>query len=60
MSDFSIECALIEAESKGLDGSEMLEYAASANSVPLCEAERVYENLFSFQNRIAERLGITL
>lgn len=60
MSDFAIECALIEAENKGLMGNQMLEYAAQANSVTVQDAARVYDFLYNFQNRIADRLGITM
>ncbi len=60
MSDFAIECALIEAENKGLNGEAMLQYAAQANGASVSEAARVYDFLYNFQNRIAERLGIAL
>jgi hypothetical protein len=38
----------------------MLQYAAQANGASISEAARVYDFLYNFQNRIAERLGIAL
>lgn len=58
--DYSIECALIEAENNGLEGDAALEYAALKNKVPKIEAERVHRFLYDMQNRISDRLGIAI
>lgn len=60
MSDYVIECALIEAENIGLEGDAMLDHAANKAHVQREQAERVYQFLYNYQNRIADRLGIAV
>ena len=60
MSDFAIECALIDAENRGLGSDDAVQFAASSNNVAVSEAERVYDLIYRFQDRIADRLGIMM
>jgi len=55
-----IEMSLIEAENEGLSKREAIEFAARANNVSVDVVRDVYENLVDLQNKIADRLGITL
>lgn len=55
-----IEMSLIQAENEGLRKNEAIEYAARANNVGVDVVRDVYENLVDLQNKIADKLGITL
>lgn len=55
-----IEMSLIEAENEGLSKREAIEFAARANNVSVDVVRDVYENLVDLQNKIADKLGITL
>ncbi|AMQ66123.1 hypothetical protein AAY80_064 [Stenotrophomonas phage vB_SmaS-DLP_6] len=60
MSDFAIECALIDAENQGLEGDAMLDHAANKCRASREQAQRVFQFLYDYQNRIADRLGIAV
>jgi hypothetical protein len=51
---------LIEAENIGLERDAMLDHAANKAHVQREQAERVYQFLYNYQNRIADRLGIAV
>jgi hypothetical protein len=55
-----IEMSLIEAENDGLSKQEAIEYAARANNVNVEVVRSVYQNLVDLQNRIADKLGISI
>jgi len=55
-----IEMSLIEAENDGLSKQEAIEYAARANNVNIEVVRNVYQNLVDLQNRIADKLGISI
>ena len=52
--------SLIEAENDGLSKQEAIEYAARANNVNIEVVRNVYQNLVDLQNRIADKLGISI
>lgn len=57
---YAVECALIDADNKGMFKNQAVEFAAESNHVSVDEVEEVWSFLHTMQDRIATRLGIQM
>lgn len=58
--DFEIENQLIQANNFGFDPETSIRYAANSVHVSEDRVREVYEFLFSFQDRVARTLNISI
>lgn len=58
--DDIIEIGIIQAENEGMDKSEIIEYVARANNVGTDQVASVYFNLIEMQDKISDKLGISV
>lgn len=58
--EFEIENRLIQANNFGFDPETSIRFAANSAHVSEDRAREVYEFLFNFQDRIAQKLNISI
>jgi NADH:ubiquinone oxidoreductase subunit E len=58
--EFEIENRLIQANNSGLDAETSIRYAANSVHVSEDRVREVYEFLFNFQDRVAQKLSISI
>lgn len=57
---YAVECALIDADNKGMSKEAALDYAAESSKTSVNEVVEIWDFLHTMQDRIAARLNIAM